>query len=196
MSKTLVAIYGSPRKGGNSSDLLEAVLPAFESAGYVPEFIHPGRAGINACLGCLMCEKTGECVQKDGMAEVGTRLLAADVILFATPAYFYSLPGSAKILVDRCQALWALKYRFPERFAKLSRPGRFGFALGAGATRGKRLFEGMRLTFRYFFDAVGAEFFDMLEFRKLENPGDFRSNPENARKANEWALKAVESIRQ
>ncbi len=187
MIRKLLAIYGSPRAGSNSSGLLDAAAGVFERSGFEIDRIRTAGAAVGPCRGCLACEKTGRCVQDDAMAPFYGKLLDADLIFFATPVYFYSVPGPAKIFMDRCQALWALKYRFPDRFAQVSKPGRMGYAIGAGATRGKRLFEGMRLTFRYFFDAVGAEFKDMIEFRRLENSGDYLKDPGCVNAVLEWA---------
>jgi multimeric flavodoxin WrbA len=196
MAKELLAIFGSPRKGGNSDALLRAVLPAFEETGFRVEEVRTAGAGVRPCLGCLSCEKTGSCVQKDGMLSYYSKLLGADVILFSSPVYFYSVPGDAKVFIDRCQALWALKNRFPEKFREVSRPGRRGYFLGVGATHGKKLFQGMGLTFRYFFDAVGAEMAGKIVLRGLEEKGDFKADAAHAARAREWAEERIREIQE
>jgi len=122
------------------------------------------------------CEKTGFCPIKDDMdPEIYAMLRQADIIVTATPIFFYSAPAQLKALIDRCQALWARKYRLG-----LTDPGRKwrkGFLLALGATRGKNLFEGLHLTTKYFYDAVGASFTGSLTYRHIENLGDMEKHP-------------------
>jgi len=109
------------------------------------------------------------------MQEVYQLLRKADLVVMATPIFFYGPTAQMKALIDRSQALWARKYTH-----KLTDPGRKwrkGFMLAVGATKGKNLFEGTELTARYFFDAIGASFEGTLGYRRIEGPGDIKGHP-------------------
>ena len=108
-------------------------------------------------------------------SEVYSLLWEADVIVAASPIFFYNVTSQLKALIDRCQAMWARKYCL--KLADPGRPHRRGFLLAAAATKGKNLFEGMQLTIKYFFDAVGARFENSLTYREIEGPKDMMNHP-------------------
>jgi protein-tyrosine-phosphatase len=101
-------------------------------------------------------------------------LREADVILLASPVFFYNVTAQLKALIDRCQTLWARKYRL--KLVDPAQKYRRGFLLAAGATRGRNLFEGLKLTAQYFFDAVGAEFAGSLTYHGIEGPKDMQNH--------------------
>jgi protein-tyrosine-phosphatase len=84
--------------------------------------------------------------------------------------FFYNVTAQLKALIDRCQALWARKYRL--KLVDPARKLRCGVLLAAGATRGQNLFEGIKLTTQYFFDAIDARFSANLTYRGIEGPKD------------------------
>lgn len=99
--KNVVIISSSPRKNGNS-DLLcqEFQRGAIESNNNV-ELISLADKKINYCYGCYKCTETGRCFQKDDLNEIAKKLEKADVIVLATPVYFYSMSGQLKVFIDR-----------------------------------------------------------------------------------------------
>lgn len=101
MSKRVLAIEGSPRKGGNSDLLCDAFLRGAAAAGHTTEKIYVQDLHLGPCLACYGCRNTSKCVQKDGMDAVLAKMVEADVIVLATPVYFYSLSGQLKVLIDR-----------------------------------------------------------------------------------------------
>lgn len=173
----VLGLQGSPRKKGNTEHLLSIVMREAESIGAKTITVNVAEKKIHPCLGCGYCEKNGYCViQNDDMAsEIYPLLRAADIIVTATPMYFYSATAQLKALIDRSQAFWSRKYRF-----KLSDPRarqRKGFLIAIGATKGKNLFDGIFLTAKYFFDAIHAEFAEKLTYRKIEHPSDIENHP-------------------
>jgi len=98
----------SPRKEGNSEILLREALRGAEQAGAGVEFLSIRKMNLKPCSGCLLCRRKGECSIDDDMQSVYPKLTAADGIIFASPVYFWSLPGGAKSFLDRTYAL-----RFP-----------------------------------------------------------------------------------
>lgn len=101
MSKKVLAIAGSPRKGGNSDLLCDAFLRGGAAAGHATEKLYVQDLHLAPCLACYGCRNTGRCVQRDGMDAALEKLEAADVVVLATPVYFYSLSGQLKTFIDR-----------------------------------------------------------------------------------------------
>ena len=173
----ILGLQGSPRKNGNTDYLLKAFMNEAENSGVKTHIIDVAKKNINPCRGCGFCEKNGMCIiQDDDMAgEIYSLLWRADVIVAATPIFFYSATAQLKALIDRSQTLWSRKYKL-----NLINPGRKtrqGFLLSIGATKGKNLFDGLHLTAQYFFDAVGADFHGSLTYRRIENKGDIQKHP-------------------
>ena len=102
MSKKILILSASQRKGGNSDLLCDQFLRGAKEAGHGAEKIFLRDKKINYCTGCCACQSNGgKCVQKDDMAEVLDKMMAADVILMATPVYFYTMNGQMKTVIDR-----------------------------------------------------------------------------------------------
>ncbi len=98
----VIAISASPRIGGNSDMLCDQFLKGAEESGHETEKINFGRMKVSPCTACYACRSNHICVQKDGMEEILKKLIAADVIVLATPVYFYSMDAQMKIFIDRC----------------------------------------------------------------------------------------------
>lgn len=100
MKKVLI-ISGSPRKNGNSDILCDEFEKGASEAGHLVEKIRLQEKKIGYCMACYYCRNTKECVQKDDMTEIIAKLIGADVIVLATPVYFYSMDGQLKTMIDR-----------------------------------------------------------------------------------------------
>ena len=101
MAKKVLILSASPRKGGNSDLLCDQFLRGAKEAGHQAEKIFLKDKKINYCTGCGTCLDTGKCVQKDDMANILEKMVAADVIVMATPVYFYTMNGQMKTFIDR-----------------------------------------------------------------------------------------------
>ena len=101
MSKNVLIISASPRKGGNSDLLCDQFLKGAREAGHTAEKVFLPAHKINYCLGCGVCNTTHACMQKDDMAALLDKMVKADVIALATPVYFYSMDGQLKTFIDR-----------------------------------------------------------------------------------------------
>jgi len=107
MNKKLLILSSSPRKGGNSNLLCEQFIMGAQEAGHHAEKIAFRDKKINYCTGCGTCFDKKRCSQKDDMAEILEKMIAADVIVMATPIYFYTMCGQMKTLIDRTCARYA-----------------------------------------------------------------------------------------
>ncbi|MBU1042563.1 MAG: flavodoxin family protein [Proteobacteria bacterium] len=100
----VIAINGSPRKGGNTRLLLETVLEPLASAGWETEIVQLGGRNIHGCRACFKCweNKDKRCVfGKDAFNEVFEKMLAADAIVLGSPTYFADVTAELKALIDR-----------------------------------------------------------------------------------------------
>lgn len=100
----VIAISGSPRIGGNSDLLCDEFLRGAKEKGNEIEKINLGNCNIRPCIACYKCKDTGICIFEDEMKEILEKTIEADVILLATPVYFYSMDAQMKIFIDRCLA--------------------------------------------------------------------------------------------
>jgi len=105
MRKNILVIAGSPRKGGNSDLLCDEFIRGAKESGHCVDEIFLRDKIIGYCNGCGSCtENGGVCLQEDDMAEILEKLLVTDVIVMATPVYFYTIDAQMKTFIDRTAA--------------------------------------------------------------------------------------------
>ena len=107
MSKKVLILAGSPRKGGNSDILCDEFLRGAQDAGHKVEKIRVAEKKVAPCSGCYYCNTHGgACVHKDNMADILQKMIDADVIVLASPVYFYAISAQLKAVIDRTVARW------------------------------------------------------------------------------------------
>ncbi len=105
MSKRVLIISSSPRRGGNSDTLCDRFMCGAQESGHTVEKILLREKTVNECMGCGLCYNFHKsCPQKDDAPEILEKMVQADVIVLATPVYFYNMSGRLKTLIDRCCA--------------------------------------------------------------------------------------------
>jgi multimeric flavodoxin WrbA len=174
----ILAIYGSPRRQGNTSLLLKKAVSGAREAGLQVEELVLRDLKMSPCLEIYGCKKTGRCVIQDAFQDVYDRLLSCGAVMLASPIFFYTVSSHTKILMDRCQSLWVKKYWIDKRAFGPESLRRKGLFISVGATRGKKLFDGVLLTVRYFFDTFDTELWRSLLYRGLDFEGDILKHPE------------------
>lgn len=174
----ILAVYGSPRRKGNTSLLLGEAVRGARDAGAEVEEIVLRDLKMSPCLEIYGCRQTGRCVIQDDFQKVYDQLLANRGLMLASPIFFYTVSAQTKILMDRCQALWVKKYQIEKTVFGQWEAKRQGLFLSAGATKGKKLFEGTLLTVKYFFDVLDMELWRSLLYRGLDAEGDVLQHPE------------------
>ena len=112
MSKKVLIISTSLRKNSNSDMLANAFLQGAENSGNLVEIIRLADKKIGFCKGCLACQKTQKCVIRDDANAIAEKMRTADVIVFATPIYYYEMSGQMKTLLDRANPLFTADYSF------------------------------------------------------------------------------------
>lgn len=98
----IVVLSGSPRKGANTDTMAEAFAETAREVGHTVEVVRVASKKIAGCLGCQYCfAHEGACVQKDDMADVIESLKGADMVVFASPIYWFDITAQEKAAIDR-----------------------------------------------------------------------------------------------
>ena len=107
MGKKVLILAGSPRKGGNSDLLCDEFARGAEEAGHKVEKIYVQEQKIGFCRACDVCMRNGgACIQKDDMEDILCAFQQADVVVLATPVYFYGVSAQMKACIDRTYPIW------------------------------------------------------------------------------------------
>jgi multimeric flavodoxin WrbA len=174
----MIAIYGSPRRRGNTALLLQKAVQGARETGDVVEEVILRDLKMSPCLEIYGCKKTGRCVIQDDFQELYDQVLASKGIMLASPIFFYTVSAHTKIFMDRCQSLWVKKYWLDKRAYGKEQPTRQALFISVGATKGKKLFDGVLLSIRYFLDALDAKLHQTLLYRGLDFEEDILKHPE------------------
>lgn len=109
MSKNILIISASPRQNSNSDALCDEFMRGAQASGHHVEKIRLSEKNINYCTGCLSCiHDPGSCAQQDDMDEIHKKMLAADVMVLATPVYFHVMNGRMKVFIDRVCPIYTM----------------------------------------------------------------------------------------
>ena len=110
--KKILIVSASPRKNSNSEALALAFAEGARSAGHEVDFVSLRGKEVNFCRGCFVCQEKLRCVIRDDADAVCQKALGADVLVFATPIYYYEMSGQLKTLLDRLNPLFPSDYAF------------------------------------------------------------------------------------
>lgn len=187
-TQKIVALAGSPLKGGNTDMLLESFIKGFEESGGIAEKVYVYDLKIEPCDCCGHCEKTGECHIDDDMRTIYPKLLGTERLVLASPIYFMGLPSQVKALIDRCQCLWVEKFLLKKRKAAENRKG---FFISVGATDYPHLFNGPIVTVKAFFATIDIEYAEGLVFSKIDGKGAVFKHPTAIKDAYEAGKKLI-----
>lgn len=110
--KKVIVISTSLRVGSNSDMLADKFTEGALHAGHDVEKISLAGKNISFCRGCLACQKLGRCVIDDDANDIMQKVLNADVVVWATPIYYYEMSGQMKVMIDRMNAMYPLDYKF------------------------------------------------------------------------------------
>jgi len=151
-------------------------MEEMKAKGYDTKVLDAVKLKINPCIGCGNCETKGVCIFKDDFTQVFLpAIIEADIVVISSPIYFYAFPAALKALIDRIQVLWSRKYRL--KMDEFKDRNRKGVLLAVGATRGKDLFDGLKLTAKYFFDAADIHYETELCYRGIDEKGEMEKHP-------------------
>lgn len=175
----IAAIYGSPRRKGNTDLLLDKLTEgAAESGGLLKKDVIIKKIvvsdlDISPCRECRNCSRTGECIVDDDMQQVYEELIEADFLAVASPVFFTTVSGYLKALIDRCQRFWSLKYEHKKRIITKKREGIFISTAGSGFND---IFDCPRKVIRSFFDVLYVDYLCDFVFNNVDRQGDIAKN--------------------
>ncbi len=110
--KRVIVISTSLRLDSNSDMLADRFVEGAKVAGNEVEKISLVGKNIQFCKGCMACQKLGKCIINDDVNDIMAKVLEADVVVWATPIYYYEMSGQMKTLIDRMNAMYPLEYKF------------------------------------------------------------------------------------
>jgi hypothetical protein len=181
MPINVLAFSGSPRRGGNSETLLDWVLDAMKQDPDVQiEKIPVVDANINPCKGCNACEVLNYCVQKDGMVSIHDKIVAADIVIFASPIFCMGVSSQGKALIDRAQVFRSRKYVLKLPIVPPERKGkRLGVFLATAGQTWDRVFDGAVMSVKCFFHVIDIPDSDIhyLMIRGVDEKGAILTHP-------------------
>ncbi len=155
--KKVISIMASPRKNKNTDMLLDTFTNGVIENGYSVKKINLIEKKISPCIACGYCEKTGECILKDDMNEIYELFDEGDMFVIASPLYFNNVSSYLKIVIDRCQKYFSLKYSLNKVYKKdKKRIGVFISVGGAPYSNGH--FDGSIKTMDLFFKAIDVKY--------------------------------------
>lgn len=167
MSKKVLIISSSPRKGGNSEMLAEAFANGCKSSGNDVETVFLREKNFTFCKGCLACLNLGHCVINDDAVEIAAKMHDADVIVFATPIYYYCVSGQLKTMLDRANPLYNTDYKFSKVYL-----------LATAAEEEKETVDGTEKAVQGWVDCFErAELSEVIFAGGVTNVGDIKNHP-------------------
>ena len=169
----VLAIAGSPRKGGNSDLLLDSFLEGARSAGLDTEKIYAAEKKIAPCDEKNACYKAGVCRIQDDMTGIYGKLLEADCLVIATPTFFMGVPAQLKSLIDRCQSLWAKRFILKEALRQDDKK-RPGYMLAVSGLPKKEAFIGPEQTIKALLYILGFSYKGGVRVEGVDNIGDIK----------------------
>jgi multimeric flavodoxin WrbA len=173
----VLGIAGSPRRGGNTDILLAEVLRGAKSQGAEVKTIVLNDLKMTPCQHCDACFEAGVCRFNDDMQMVYKELEKADRIVLASPIQFMGVSAQAKIMIDRCQALWARKYILKQPPLGDRRP-RKGLFIAVGGMKLANLFEPSLAIVKALFKVLDIEYAGDLLFRGVDEKGAIKNHPD------------------
>lgn len=171
----IIALYGSPRKNGNSAALMKQAVAGARQQGTEVEEIFLRDYKISPCMEIYACIKEGKCGIRDDFPAILEKMESCQGVMLASPIFFYTVSAHTKIFMDRCQSLWVRKYWIEKQQMGKGPETRKGLFISVGATKGKKLFDGALLTVKYFFDVLNAGMWGTVLCRGVDKRGEIDS---------------------
>ena len=170
--RTLLALAGSPRQGGNSDALLDWAVAAAADEGARVVRYRVSDLAISGCTACGACHATGECIVQDDFQLLFPHLCSAESILLAAPVFSLGLPAQVKALVDRCQTFWAAQEILHRRVWPADGPERRSAFLSCAGSEDQGVFDCPRRTVRYLWHVLEARSVGELMAPGVDRSGD------------------------
>lgn len=178
MPHKILALAGSPRRHGNSENLLDAALAGVTEADPSAEVqkIVLNELKFIPCQNCGFCTARGYCrfAEGDDMKGIYEALEASDRFIIASPIYFASVSAQLKSMIDRCQAVWARKYLLKQKHSNADRRGLF---LCCGGFKHDRFYQCARQVLSAWCAVMDIKLTGELFYSSVDARGDIEKHP-------------------
>lgn len=154
----ILAIAGSPVKGGNTDILLDSFLKGAGDEGAAVNKIYALDLCVEYCTSCGICLKTGRCTIKDDMHRIYEAIEKTDVMVIASPVYFMSFPAQLKVIIDRCQPMWAPAREQQYKHREKKKRSRYAYLIATSGGKYKGTYDGIIATAKSFFATIGYRY--------------------------------------
>ncbi|MCE5329130.1 flavodoxin family protein [bacterium] len=191
---SILMIYGSPRKRGNTDELMNRFEKGLldnknmDQNNLLIDKIFIKDLKFSPCIECRHCSIDGECAVKDEMQGIYPKLINHDFIAISSPIFFTSVSGYLKAFIDRCQRFWALKYELKKRIIKKERKGIFISAAGSDSVT---IFDCSHKVIRALFDVLYIKYDRDFVYNKIDLKGDILKHPEALDEVFEYARNLI-----
>jgi multimeric flavodoxin WrbA len=191
----VIGVMGSPRRHGNTEQLLDAFLDGAGEAGGTIEKIVLSKLTYSSCRGCNVCHKTGVCILEDDISETFSRLLDADCIVISSPIYTMGITTELKGFIDRAHYLWVrhLLHKSDPLPPDKKRLHRGYFLSTAGMNRDDVFITPIPMM-QAFFNIFGFSYCENILAKDMDGYGGITGNPEIIQLAHQTGKDAVEGI--
>lgn len=186
----IIALYGSPRKDGNTDLLLKEAVRGIEDSGFAVETFNLNKLDIKPCQDCGGCDETGECIFHDDMDRIYDAIRKADRIILASPIFFFSVSAQAKAVIDRCQCFWCEKYLL-EKPIEGTEHGRKGLLLLVGGMKKEVGVQCADSCAKAFFRTISVPEHETLSFLGINSKGEILEHPTAVKDAYEAGKRLV-----
>jgi hypothetical protein len=173
----VLGLAGSARRGGNTETLLDWCLGAAREAGAVAVKFSLCDLDLHGCQGCDACRRDGVCILKDDMQKLYPHLRTADSIVIAAPTYFQGMPAVPKMVIDRCQPFWNLKYILKQPVAEPGHAERLGAFLSCSGTKFSHAFDGSKTVLRTLWTVLDVTSAGEVLCPGVDGKGEIRDQP-------------------
>ena len=191
MALSVLGIACSPRRNGNTTRLLLEALETAKTEGHVTELVYLSDLKINPCQGCGACSDKGICVIKDDIPKLQEKLIQADRLILAAPIFMMALNAQTKIIIDRMQTFWALKYVHHQSLVNASGYERIGLYLGAAGTKKPDVFKCAEQSIKTLFHMLDIRYAQPCLYSGIDQAGEINDHPtafDDVRKATQALL--------
>ncbi|MDR3599139.1 MAG: flavodoxin family protein [Desulfosporosinus sp.] len=177
MTLSVLGIACSPRRNGNSTRLLLEALETAKTEGHTTELVYFSDLKINPCQGCNACSAKGICVIKDDIPKLQEKLIHADRLILAAPIFMMGLNAQTKIIIDRMQTFWALKYLHHQTLVNSSGYERIGLYLGTAGTKKPDVFDCAERSIKTLFHLLDIQYAQPCLYSGIDHAGEINEHP-------------------